>query len=161
MKEKGQTMPTKKKLEMPEQLTSDSEPVAEVVLEETPGPAVCGHINKQHYNTKGKLEDLPCTLTKGHEGDHSAEYVKLVGEAVSDEKGRVVKVNYSEEQAVAYWGNAAGTPASKIQAGEIERMTLLQKDLVMQRMSRNPDLSVAEATAQAKASPEWTAAERS
>jgi hypothetical protein len=155
-------MPTKKKLEVPEQLTSDSEPVAEVVLEETRLEArTCGHVNKHHYNTKGKLEDLACTLPKDHEGAHSAKYVKLVGEPVNDEKGRVVKTDYHEVEAVAAWSDAAGVPANRIQAGEIEAMTLLQKDLVMQVMAKAPNLTVEQATATAKAQPEWTAAGRS
>ena len=49
----------------------------------------CGHINRQHHNENNELEDLACTLEKGHAGDHSAE---VDGKPVS-------------------WSNAAGTAA--------------------------------------------------
>ena len=48
----------------------------------------CGHINRQYYNPDGALEDLACTLDKGHKGDHEADYPG----------GR------------AAWSDAAGTP---------------------------------------------------
>lgn len=51
----------------------------------------CGHVNKQSFNASNELEDLYCTLGKGHTGDHSAE---LDGKQV-------------------FWNDAAGTPARK------------------------------------------------
>lgn len=129
----------------------------EAKTEETPAP-VCGHINKHHYNTKGKKEEITCTLPKKHTGDHSAEYTRLVGTQISDEKGRVVRTDYHEEQAVAMWGDGAGVDAAQIYAGEVEQLSLLQKDLVMQVMAKAPNLSAAEALLVAKAQPEWTAA---
>lgn len=47
----------------------------------------CGHINRQHHNDDNILEDLACTLDKGHAGDHA--------------NGK------------ARWSDAAGTPARK------------------------------------------------
>jgi hypothetical protein len=149
-------MPTKKKIE--ETIETAVETIKDEVKAVVRG--TCGHVNKHHYNTKGKQEDLACALPESHSGDHSAPYTKLVGEPVTDEKGRVVRTSYTEAPAMSTWGNAAGQPASEIRAGEIEQMTLLQKDLVMQVMAKAPNLSVEQATAAAKAQPEWTAAER-
>jgi hypothetical protein len=47
----------------------------------------CGHINKHYYNPDNELEDLACTLEKGHKGDHS--------------------------NGVNFWSDAAGTLARK------------------------------------------------
>lgn len=65
--------------------------VAEKVNNFVASLANCGHINKQSYNANNELEDLYCTLEKGHEGDHGAE---LDGKRV-------------------FWSDAAGTPARK------------------------------------------------
>ena len=51
----------------------------------------CGHINRQYYNPDGVLEDLACTLDKGHKGAHETDYPG----------GRTA------------WSDAAGTPTRK------------------------------------------------
>lgn len=51
----------------------------------------CGHVNKQSYNENNELEDLFCTLDKGHKGDHSA--------TLNEKK--------------VYWADAAGIPVRK------------------------------------------------
>lgn len=137
-------MPTKKK--------NDEETTAEQVV-----ASACGHVNKQHYGINGKLQDLACTLPAKHTGDHQALYKKNVGEPATDEKGRVVKTNYHEEDKVAFWGEAAGKPANPV-TGEVVQTSLLQKDLIMQIMKENARLTVEEATAQAKADARWNAA---
>lgn len=52
----------------------------------------CGHVNKQSHNKDNELEDLACTLDKGHAGDHSAE---LDGKQT-------------------FWSDAAGKPTGKV-----------------------------------------------
>jgi hypothetical protein len=143
-----------------EETPAEEKNVVEKVVEKVKAAAVstCGHVNKQHYNTKGKLEDLACDLEPKHAGDHHAKYRKNVGEPVTDEKGRVVRVDYHEEEADAYWNDAAGKPAASIHGREVEQTSLLQKDLIMQVMKENPHLTVEQATAQAKALPQWNAA---
>lgn len=116
---------------------------------------LCGHVNKQHYGTKGKLEDLACTLPAGHAGNHSSPYKRLVGTPVTDEKGRVIKQNYEEVDDVSWWSDAAGAPAEQVHIGSKDQMTLYQRDLVMQVIQKNPKLSVDQAIAQASASEEW------
>lgn len=116
---------------------------------------VCGHINKHSYNTRGKLEDLSCTLEKGHDGDHSAPYKKNVGESVHDEKGRIVSVKYTPEESIAYWNDGAGVLAKEIKVGDVGQMNMFQKDIVMQILSKNPNTPVEQAIAEAKERPEW------
>lgn len=66
------------------------------MTEEKKTPALCGHVNKHHYNIKGQLSDLKCTLKKGHEGNHSASYeVMRDGEKTTE---------------IAFWSDAAGVP---------------------------------------------------
>jgi hypothetical protein len=77
-------MPKKK----PEPKQTPAEKVVKAVENAAISIVSCGHINRQHHNTENELEDLACTLEKGHAGDHSAEV-----------DGRPVS-----------WSNAAGTP---------------------------------------------------
>jgi hypothetical protein len=139
--------------------SEEKSPVAEAVeaVKKVFEPAACGHVNKQHYNTDGKLQDLACTLPDGHIGDHQALCKKLSGEPQTDEKGRVVKSNYYEVDAIAYWNNAAGKAANPVTT-EVMQTSLLQKDLIMQIMKEHPSLTVEQATAQAKADARWNAA---
>lgn len=146
-------MANKKPEDMPEAL-AEAEPETPKAAPKA-GPILCGHVNKHNYNADGELEDLACTLPLGHAGDHSAEYVKNVGEPQHDEKGRVVKVVYHQEKAVAYWGDAAGKPADEIGEGEVAQMSLMQKDLVMGLLAKNPALKVDQAVAQARGLPAW------
>jgi hypothetical protein len=50
----------------------------------------CGHINKQYHNQENELEDLACTLKKGHPGDHSAEVDGRVN-SWSDAAGKLAR----------------------------------------------------------------------
>lgn len=147
-------MTPKKKAESVDEAVSAETPEA-VKEPKVQAPETCGHINRHHYNAAGRLEELACTLLPKHTGDHSATYKKNVGDPVHDEKGRVIKVEYHEEEATAVWNDAAGKPAADIQEGEIAQMTLFQKDLVMQLLAKNPTLTVDQAVAQAKQMPEW------
>lgn len=120
-------------------------------------PKLCGHINKHFYNAKGKLEDLPCDLPARHKGDHHAVYTRLVPNPLLNEKGQVVEARYDEEQAEAFWGNAAGTLAKDIKAKEIPQLTEFQKDLVASVLKEHPEMPVEQAVEQAKSSLIWTA----
>lgn len=119
----------------------------------------CRHTNNHIYGTDGKLTSITCDLPKGHGGDHHAHYTKNVGEPVHDEKGRVKKVEYHEEEAETYWGDLAETPADQIQVGNTEQLSFLQKDLVLDILNRNPRLSINQATQQARALQQWNAAD--
>lgn len=117
----------------------------------------CPHINKQHYNTKGKLEDLQCDLPAGHKGDHHAVYIRLTPNHIADARGIVVKEHYDEDAADVFWGDAAGTLASGIRPAEVQQMTDYQKDLVMMELKRDPTLPLEKAVALAKEKGTWTA----
>lgn len=117
----------------------------------------CQHINKQHYNAKGKLEDLQCDLPEGHKGDHHATYSRLIPDPLTDAKGIVIKEYYNEEEAEAFWGDAAGTPTSGIKPADIPQMTDYQKDLVMAVLKRDPTMQLEKAVEVAKTSGAWNA----
>jgi hypothetical protein len=117
----------------------------------------CGHINKQHYNAKGRLEDLKCDLEEGHKGDHHAIYEKNIPDYETDEKGRVTKAKYTQEPAEAYWNSDAGIPASEIKEMAAVQMSQWQKDILGDVLRKSPDLPIEQAIAQAKASPSWNA----
>jgi hypothetical protein len=94
----------------------------------------CNHVNKQHVNSDGILEDLLCSLEEAHEGDHSAEYkcLRLVDGSIAQSKliaagtpvlklsGKMVqgsgfvKNEYLEVTERAYWSNAASVPADQV-----------------------------------------------
>lgn len=131
--------------------------VENVVLEET-FAAACGHVNKQHYGTDGRLQDLICNLPKGHDGDHRALYAMKIGEPVNDEKGRVIRTNYREEERYGYWNDSAGKTAAPADGVEMEQTSLWQKDLIMRIMAKDPDMTVEKATQKAKQDPAWNAA---
>jgi hypothetical protein len=80
-------MPKKKKPE--EQGTGER--VVTAVKNVAAAIVACGHINRQHHNQENVLEDLACTLDKGHKGDHSARI---------DDKP-------------VYWSDAAGKPVKR------------------------------------------------
>lgn len=117
----------------------------------------CGHVNKQHYNTKSRLEDLVCDLEKDHKGDHHAFYQKNVPDHETDDKGRVTKSKYTQEEAEAYWGDMAGTPAKDISEVAMPQLSQFQKDLLGEVLKKNPNLTATEALAVAKSSPTWNA----
>ena len=118
---------------------------------------LCGHINKQHYNTKGRLEDLKCDLEKGHAGDHHAVYEKNTPDHETDDKGRVTKSRYAQEEAEAYWGELAGTPAKEISEAAVPQLSQFQKDLLGEVLKKSPNLTTEQALVVAKASPTWNA----
>lgn len=105
----------------------------------------CGHINKQFVNAQGTLEDLACTLPKGHEGDHFAKYKRVVTEygIVKDEKGvsRQAVTGTHVGEADGWWGDAAGVPASPHVATQEEDFQRLKK-------SRDRERGVDEALSQ-------------
>jgi hypothetical protein len=80
-------MPKKKKPE--EQGTGEK--VVTAVKNVATAIIACGHINRQHHNADNELEDLACTLDKGHKGAHSAEV----------------------DSKPVFWSDAAGTPVKK------------------------------------------------
>lgn len=122
---------------------------------------LCGHVNRQHYNTQGRLSELTCDLPPKHLGDHHARYMKNIGEPVTDEKGRVLKVSYHEEEAETWWNDVAGKPVADVAIGAVETLNLNQKDMIMSFMNRNPNLSAAEALKMAKSQAEWNLQEPS
>lgn len=143
---------------MPKKVTPEDIEKEVEQVKESKGKPVCGHINKQHTGTDGKLEDLVCNLPEGHKGDHKAKHQRNIPDYEHDDKGKVKKVTYHQEEVETSWGDAAGTPASQIQEEVVPQMSLLQKDLVMQILSREPALDVKMAVAKAKMSKEWNAA---
>lgn len=126
---------------------------------ESKGPELCGHISKHHYNSKGRLEDISCDFVKGHTGDHHAKYMKKVDAPETDVRGIVIEHHYHEEEADAYWGDAAGVPANEIKEGKTLQLTNFQKDILADIMNSDNSLSVEDALAKAKASPKWMAAD--
>ncbi len=80
---------------MPKKKSEPKQSAAEKVVKAVENTVVsivsCGHINRQHHNPDNALEDLACTLDKGHKGDHSA----------------------SVEDRPVFWSDAAGTPARR------------------------------------------------
>ena len=128
-----------------------------VKTEEAPEAEVeaCGHINRHHTDTSGKLAPLACTLPKGHTGDHYATYIRNVPEYITNERGVAVKVIQNQTEGETYWQDIAGTPASEITPEEVPQMTGYQRDLVMQILQRNPKMSATEAIAKAKLTKEW------
>lgn len=137
----------------PEQIEKEVE-----IQKESKNKPVCGHVNKQHTGTDGKLQDLSCILPKEHSGDHKARHMRKVGEPVTNEKGQVLRTEYHEEEVDASWGDVAGKPVSEISEEATLQMSLLQKDLVMQILTREPALDAKQAIAKAKLSKEWNAA---
>ena len=117
----------------------------------------CDHVNKQHYNTKGRLEDLKCDLEEGHKGDHHAFYEKNVPDHETNDKGQVTKSRYTQETAEAWWGDLAGTPAKEITERPMPQLSQYQKDLLGDVLRKNPHLSAEQALAEAKNSPTWNA----
>lgn len=120
---------------------------------------VCGHINKQHYSSKGRLEDVSCDRVKGHSGDHHAKYMKKVDAPETDVRGIVIEHHYHDEEADTYWGDAAGVPANEIKEGKILRLSNFQKDILADIMNHDNSLTVEEALKQAQTSPKWMAAD--
>jgi hypothetical protein len=118
---------------------------------------VCGHINKHYVNPKGRLEDLPCDLEKGHAGDHHAFCVHLVSDPLTNPKGQVIEERYREEQAEAWWSEAAGVPAKDITEAPMPQLSQYQKDILADILKRNPTMSVEVALKQAQESPLWKA----
>jgi hypothetical protein len=69
-------MPKKKKTllqETEEKIEEEIRAAGKTVKNVVTAIAYCGHINKQYHNQDNELEDLACTLEKGHAGEHSAE----------------------------------------------------------------------------------------
>lgn len=134
----------------PEQIEKEVE-----IQKESKNKPACGHVNKQYTGTDGKLQDLSCTLPKEHSGDHKARHMRKIGTPVTNEKGHTLRMEYHEEEVEASWSDAAGKPVSEISEEPVLQMSLLQKDLVMQILTRNPAMDVKQAIAQAKLSKEW------
>lgn len=118
---------------------------------------ICGHVNKHYINTKGRLEDLTCDLPKGHAGDHHAVCVRKIPDPLTDNKGRVIEERYREEEADAYWGDVAGTPAKDITEKPMPQLSQFQKDLLAEVLKKNPTMSIESALQQAQESPLWKA----
>ena len=112
-----------------ETITEEQAAIVEDVKEKYIAPQKCGHVNKHYKNMDGELEDLKCTLEKGHAGDHSADYAcyrptdgstkqakqiaqaKLEGKAITIMLGGNELIETVEQ---AYWSDVAGVPASEI-----------------------------------------------
>jgi hypothetical protein len=107
--------PTEEQKEEMEKLVDE---LAEEAMERLRITTLCGHINKQYYNTKGRLEDLACTLHKGHTGNHEAPCKSLA--KFSGEKDPAEEYQFRDGtfylvvQNTAEWSDIAGVPAEKI-----------------------------------------------
>lgn len=94
------------------QVPPKSEPV-----KDEPQDNLCGHINRHSYGADGKLDNLSCTLPKGHDGLHSAlHYERKFGQPYRDEVNpRIIRNDVMEEgEYLVDWRNEAGTPANEI-----------------------------------------------
>lgn len=102
---------------------------------ETAKEGTCGHINKQFHNIKGRIEDLPCTLPSGHDGDHSAKHVALRQVEDNFETAELI-TNGAKTYTIAgrlfmavevdgFWGDAAGVPAANIKP-DLEQLKQLK-----------------------------------
>jgi hypothetical protein len=144
---------------MPKKALPKNENEVQEVLPPEPakksGANKCSHINRHYYNTDGKLEELACVLADGHEGDHSAPAKRNEGDRVEDEKGRLVKVNYRQVDTTAYWNDMASKPTIEIVEGVSEQMNMMQKDLVMEIMKKNQNITVGQAIRMAKRNEVW------
>jgi hypothetical protein len=76
---------------MPNKKKKIEQPTEDRKAEEEQQTRSCGHINKQYHNAQNELEDLACSLPKGHGGDHLAV---VDGKSIA-------------------WSDAAGTPARR------------------------------------------------
>lgn len=93
-------------------------------VEEVEKVKVCGHVNKHYHNIKGVLEDLPCSLSSGHEGDHFSKHLALrqvednfeTAERVANgEKTYVIAgKTYMAIEVDGIWSREAGVPAKDI-----------------------------------------------
>lgn len=59
--------------ETEENIENEIREASKVVKNVATAIVACGHINRQYHNAENELEDLACTLPKGHAGDHYAE----------------------------------------------------------------------------------------
>lgn len=101
----------------------------------TPSDGICGHVNKQFHNVKGKIEDLACTLPSGHVGDHSAKHTALRQVEDNFETAELV-ANGAKTYVIAgkpfmaievdgFWSDVAGVPASEIKP-DLEQLKQLK-----------------------------------
>jgi hypothetical protein len=81
---------------------------------------LCGHVDQHSFGPDGKFDHPKCTLESGHTGDHQGLHkMQQIKNRTYDEKGRVIETEYEIVEVVAFWGDAAGTPASKIKKGKM------------------------------------------
>lgn len=149
-------MAQKEKYDMPKKAKAKSE-VEEPAMVEVK-KSLCNHENKHAFNEEGKLAPLFCDLPNGHQGDHHAKFtqrLQVVDEY--DEKGRVRKSHFEDNEQDAHWNDAAGIPAAEIEENNIEQLTDYQRDLIMEVMRKNPSLNARQAKAAAKESELWDA----
>lgn len=126
-------------------------------VEEVKKETKCGHVNKHHYGSDGRLQDISCELLKGHDGDHKAVYMKLIPDHITNNKGVVIEEHYREQLAETYWGDMAGTPASAISEKPMPQLTQFQKDILSDVLKKSPSLSIEAAIEQARSNPLWAA----
>ena len=99
------------------------------------GASLCGHINKQFHNIKGKIEDLACTLPAGHDGDHSAKHLALRQVEDNFETAELV-ANGAKTYTIAgkvfmaidvdgFWSDAAGVLATSVKP-DLEQLKQLR-----------------------------------
>lgn len=101
---------------------------------------MCGHVNKQFVSIDGQLEDLLCTLSNGHDGDHSApaKCLRLI-EGLKDPRKEIVirggKEFYIVEE-VGVWSDAAGKTSFEI-ADEMEEKRMKLAEYITNNPSDN------------------------
>lgn len=85
--------------------------------------AICGHINRHSYGADGKLDNLKCTLEKGHDGLHQAEHYEVATQLSASYEGGEFRSTIVdgkevyEATVVRQWSDAAGIPAKEISPG--------------------------------------------
>lgn len=119
-------MPSKKKTDLAAKLQDT--PVEEVVKDQevlVKASEVkatipqCGHINRQHTGVDGELEDIACTLPKGHTGDHSAKVRVLQKQQYTQKNPKLEYVwrdglEYEVHAVDTFWSDAAGVPVTEV-----------------------------------------------
>jgi len=130
----------KKKSELVTTAESPQTVPAEVVKETekifyAAAQVLCGHVNRQFVNSEGKLEDLTCKLTKGHEGDHWSKFVATVTDYGVDENKREIVTGTHTKEKDGWWSDGASTPAKPLEVTQAEDFARLKKSRTRERSS--------------------------
>lgn len=128
-------MPSKKQDPATEEIDTSVPKPPEVAQEAevVKKPAVCGHVDMHSFGPDGKHDHPACVLPAGHTGDHYAKHQQKVERErfYERETGKLLKIEYDTLEVDAWWGDAAGVPASEIKVGKMpsrnQKSDLLQE----------------------------------